>query len=132
MKDVGGQDKIRALWKHYFAGTQGLIYVVDAADVERIEEAKVELHRILQDREMSQVTVLVFANKQDLPGALSPGEMTQRLALNQLPGQRRVWNCQPACAINGDGLMEGLSWLSRSIPETNSSTASRPTNVYAQ
>jgi ADP-ribosylation factor 6 len=67
-QDVGGQDKIRPLWRHYYAGTQGLVYVVDSQDVERIEENKRELHQIIRDREMKDVVLLVFANKQDLPG----------------------------------------------------------------
>lgn len=66
--DVGGQDKIRPLWRHYYTGTQGLVFVVDSQDRERIEEAKHELHRILSDREMRDCLLLVFANKQDLPG----------------------------------------------------------------
>jgi small GTP-binding protein len=66
--DVGGQDKIRPLWRHYYTGTQGLVFVVDSQDRERIDEAKQELHRILSDREMKDCLLLVFANKQDLPG----------------------------------------------------------------
>lgn len=66
-QDVGGQDKIRPLWRHYYTGTQGLIFVVDCADRDRIDEAKQELHRIINDREMRDSVILVFANKQDLP-----------------------------------------------------------------
>ena len=66
--DVGGQDKIRPLWRHYYTGTQGLVFVVDSQDRERIDEARQELHRILSDREMKECLLLVFANKQDLPG----------------------------------------------------------------
>lgn len=66
--DVGGQDKIRPLWRHYFSGTQGLIFVVDSNDRDRMEEAKSELARIIQDREMKDALLLVFANKQDIGG----------------------------------------------------------------
>src|SRR5436853_417868 len=65
--DVGGQDKIRPLWRHYFTGTQALIFVVDSQDRDRIDEARQELHRIISDREMRDCLLLVFANKQDLP-----------------------------------------------------------------
>src|ERR1700748_2634301 len=68
--DVGGQDKIRPLWRHYFSGTQGLVFVIDSNDRERIEEARTELTRIIQDREMKDALLLVFANKQDLPGCM--------------------------------------------------------------
>ena len=66
-QDVGGQDKIRPLWRHYFNGTQGLIFVVDCSDHDRIDEARQELHRIINDREMKDSIILIFANKQDLP-----------------------------------------------------------------
>ena len=64
---MGGQDKIRPLWRHYYTGTQGLIFVVDCADRDRIDEARQELHRIINDREMRDAIILIFANKQDLP-----------------------------------------------------------------
>ena len=67
-QDVGGQDKIRPLWRHYYTGTQGLVFVVDSQDRDRIDEARQELHRIIGDREMRECLLLVFANKQDLPG----------------------------------------------------------------
>jgi ADP-ribosylation factor protein 6 len=67
VQDVGGQDKIRPLWRHYYIGTQALIFVVDAGDRDRIDEARQELHRIINDREMRDAIILVFANKQDLP-----------------------------------------------------------------
>lgn len=66
--DVGGQDKIRPLWRHYYSGTQGLIFVVDSSDTARLEEARSELHKIINDREMKDALLLVFANKQDAPG----------------------------------------------------------------
>ena len=111
--DVGGQDKIRPLWRHYFTGTQGLIYVVDSNDRARIEESKNELHKIISDREMRDAFLLVFANKQDLPNVMSPTEITEKLELQKL--RDRSWFVQPTSAVNGDGLYEGLTWLSDSI-----------------
>jgi small GTP-binding protein len=64
---VGGQEKIRRLWQHYYQGTNGLIFVVDSNDQERIEEAREELHGILSAHDMSNVPIVVLANKQDLP-----------------------------------------------------------------
>ncbi|KAN0091113.1 Tryptophan synthase beta subunit-like PLP-dependent enzyme [Tylopilus felleus] len=91
--DVGGQDKIRPLWRHYYTGTQGLVFVVDSQDRERIDEAKQELHRILSDREMKECLLLVFANKQDLPGAMSPAEVTEKLGLHRM--RDRSWLAHP-------------------------------------
>ncbi|KAJ3343886.1 ADP-ribosylation factor, Arf Arf6 [Gonapodya sp. JEL0774] len=108
--DVGGQDKIRPLWRHYFTGAQGLVFVVDSADKDRLEEAKQELHRILQDREMKDVVILVFANKQDMPQAMSPSDLTEKLEMSKL--KDRTWFLRPCCAVTGEGLIEGLQWLS--------------------
>ena len=65
--DVGGQDKIRPLWRHYFQNTQGIIFVVDSNDRDRIVEAREELQRMLNEDELRDAILLVFANKQDLP-----------------------------------------------------------------
>ena len=62
------RSKLRPLTRHIIIGTQGLIFVVDSNDPDRIEEAKIELTRIIQDREMKDALLLVFANKQDLDG----------------------------------------------------------------
>ncbi|KAJ6850398.1 ADP-ribosylation factor 2-like [Iris pallida] len=111
--DVGGQDKIRPLWRHYFQNTQGLIFVVDSNDKERILEARDELHRMLSEVELQGATLLVFANKQDLPNAMSISEITDKLGLHAL--RQRRWYIQSACATSGEGLYEGLDWLSSNI-----------------
>ena len=53
--DVGGQDKIRPLWKHYFQNTQGLIFVVDSNDRERVAEAQDELQKMVWDIQTLQL-----------------------------------------------------------------------------
>lgn len=63
--------QIRVLWKHYYQNTQAVIFVVDSCDKERLTEAKEELHRALADDELRIAKLLVFANKQDMPGAVS-------------------------------------------------------------
>jgi len=111
--DVGGQDKIRPLWRHYFTNTQGLIFVVDSNDRERIDEARDELKKMLGEDELRDAKVLIFANKQDLPNALKCGELTERLGLRDL--KSHDWYIQQAVATNGDGLYEGLDWLSKEL-----------------
>ena len=72
--DVGGQDKIRPLWRHYYQNTQGIIFVVDSNDRDRVVEAREELQRMLNEDELRDALLLVFANKQDLPvGTTSSG-----------------------------------------------------------
>merc|ERR1719316_1464554 len=111
--DVGGQDKIRKLWRHYYQNTQGLIFVVDSNDRDRIEDAKEELNKMLIEDEMRDAVLLVFANKQDLPNAMPAAEVTEKLGLNSM--RNRQWFIQSACATTGDGLYEGLDWLSRTL-----------------
>ncbi|CAI0626094.1 unnamed protein product [Linum tenue] len=82
--DVGGQDKIRPLWRHYFQNTQGLIFVVDSNDRDRVVEARDELHRMLNEDELRDAVLLVFANKQDLPNAMNAAEITDKLGLHSL------------------------------------------------
>ncbi|KAJ1814413.1 Arf GTPase arf1 [Coemansia sp. RSA 2599] len=108
--DVGGQDKIRPLWRHYFQNTQGIIFVVDSNDRDRIVEAREELQRMLGEDELRDAKLLVFANKQDLPNAMTAQEITEKLSLASLAGMRE-WYIQSTCATTGDGLYEGLEWL---------------------
>lgn len=65
-------------------------------------------------------TLLVFANKQDLPGHLSGEEVTELLGLEDLPGER-VWKVQEAIAKDKTGLKEGLQWLSTTLPQSSCS-----------
>lgn len=110
--DVGGQDKIRPLWRHYFQNTQGLIFVVDSNDRERLMEAKDELDKMLSEEDLRDAIILVFANKQDLPNAHSCQEITEKLELSK---RGRQWYVQATCATEGTGLYEGLDWLSNQL-----------------
>mmetsp|Transcript_67291 Transcript_67291/g.106913 ORF Transcript_67291/g.106913 Transcript_67291/m.106913 type:complete len:188 (-) Transcript_67291:78-641(-) len=118
--DVGGQERIRPLWRHYYHGTDGIIFVVDSHDRARIddshgyeENAKYELGQIINEPELKDAALLILANKQDLPNAMRVNEVTQKLGLAQC--KNRHWYCQATCATTGDGLYEGLDWLSRTL-----------------
>ncbi|KAJ3434083.1 adp-ribosylation factor a1b [Anaeramoeba flamelloides] len=111
--DVGGQDKIRPLWRHYYQNTQGLIFVVDSNDRERINEAHDELHKMLGEDELKEAVLLVFANKQDLPNAMDAQEVSEKMGLSSL--RYRKWYIQPCTATTGEGLYEGLEWLSQTL-----------------
>lgn len=108
--DVGGQDKLRPLWRSYTRCTDGIVFVLDSVDEERMEEARMELIRTAKSPENAGVPILVLANKQDLPTAKDPREIERLLGLHEL-GSGHLWHVQPACAIIGDGLDEGLESL---------------------
>ena len=111
--DIGGQHKLRSLWQHYFENTQGLIYVVDSADQERLAESAESLHAVLSDESMRGVPVLIYANKMDLPNALSVPQVIDRLGLQSLRDCR--WQVQASNATRGDGLYEGMDWLAKNV-----------------
>ena len=110
--DMGGQDKIRQLWSHYYEGTQALIFVVDSADAERMDEARQELHKLMEQEELKDAVLLVYANKQDVAGALSVQQVAESLQLGDLPDSR-VWYLQACAAASADGagVTDGLDWL---------------------
>merc|ERR1712181_138292 len=113
--DIGGQDKIRKLWRYYYANTQGLIFVIDSNDRDRTEDARQELVQMLNEDEMRDAVLLVFANKQDLPNSMPAAEVTEKLGLHNM--RNRQWFIQSACATTGDGLYEGLDWMSRTLSQ---------------
>ncbi|KAK2100950.1 Arf GTPase arf1 [Saguinus oedipus] len=118
--DVGGQDKIRPLWHHYFQNTQGLIFVVDSNDRGCINEARTELMRMLAEDEPRDAVLLVFVNKQELPNTMNAAEITDKLGLHSL--RHRNWYIQATCATSSKGLYEGLDWE----PEVNTTPLPLP------
>ncbi|KAG7400091.1 hypothetical protein PHYBOEH_006997 [Phytophthora boehmeriae] len=111
--DIGGQQMIRSLWKHYLSNNDAVIFVVDAADHERVEEAKQALHLIFEAEELENAKLLVYANKQDQPNALAPHELREKMELDQVT--KNPTHVQACIATAGDGIFEGLDWLSKAL-----------------
>ena len=111
--DIGGQDKIRKLWRYYYQGINAIIYVVDSNDRDRIELAREELSAMLSEEELRGAALLVLAIKQDLPNSLPVSEISDRLGLQSLRTSK--WFIQSTCATSGDGIYEGLDWLTRAL-----------------
>lgn len=107
--DVGGGESIRP-WRRHYRDAHALIWVVDSSDRERIDESQRQLLKLLGEIG-GELPLLVFANKQDRPDALSAAEVAGALGLRQIHG--RPWHCQASCAMSGDGLHDGLDWLSK-------------------
>jgi small GTP-binding protein len=112
MWDIGGQDRLRALWRHYYENTDGVIFIVDSSDRARIKLARDELHKTMEDSMLTDVKLVVFANKQDLPGAMAPSEVADALRLRDLKQQ---WFVQGTSAANGQGLFEGLDVFAKML-----------------
>jgi len=107
--DIGGQDRLRPLWRHYYDGCNGIIFVVDSSDKTRMGTAKNEIAKICEEVALRDAKILIFANKQDMPHALSASELTNAL---EMRNYKQEWYVQPCCAVDGRGLYEGLDWLS--------------------
>lgn len=108
--DVGGQEKLRPLWKSYTRRTDGIVFVVDSTELERMEEARVELHKITRTSENQGVPVLILANKQDQDSALSVTEVEKIMAIHELT-MYTLHHIQGCSAVDGQGLQSGLEKL---------------------
>ncbi|KAH3757278.1 ADP-ribosylation factor 4 [Pelomyxa schiedti] len=108
--DLGGQEKIRPCWREYFMLANGVIFVVDASEPSRFKEATNELTKIMQAPSLKTAPLLVFANKQDNPGAVTADQLRTDLGLDDL-ATGRPYLVQQANARDGVGLWEGMEWL---------------------
>ncbi len=105
--DLGGGDKIKPLWRHYYPGKDAMIYVVNSLDSDRLPEAKDELKRLLELDEFAGKPFLILANKRDVPGAMNLQQIREGL---DFPNCERV--CMIECsAATGQGLVEAMDWL---------------------
>src|SRR6195952_798529 len=107
--DLGGQTSIRPYWRCYYANTAAVIFVIDSTDIERLQTAAEELSGMLSEEELRDAALLVFANKQDQPGAKGAGEISEALRLGEL--KDRNWTIMACSAGGGRGVNEGMDWL---------------------
>lgn len=113
--DVSSRGKIRPLWRHYYPDTQGIVYVVDSTDRDRVTEAKEVLHDILSEDELNGVPVAIALNKRDLKNCMTKEEMEERLDVSEIQKKRpcRVFltTVYPTDEIRTE-LMNLLEWIS--------------------
>lgn len=123
--DVGGQQRLRKLWKHYYTGANAIIFVVDSADVRRLDEVKKELITLLSEPVLHNAVLLILCNKQDLPSAYKPGRIGVELGIKDFSAdglgnllKSRQWYVQGCCAHTGVGVFDGLDWLCNHLPDS--------------
>lgn len=127
--DVGGQKSIRSYWRNYFEQTDALIWVVDSADRLRLGDCKRELGLLLQEERLAGATLLVFANKQDISGALSEAEIknvslyirtVQAIIITHMYKKKVLglddikshhWAILACSAVTGENLLRGMDWV---------------------
>lgn len=111
--DLGGQTSIRPYWRCYYANTSAVIFVIDSTDLDRLGTAAEELSAMLNEEELRDASLLVFANKQDQPGAKGAGEISEALKLGEL--RDRNWSIVACSAVDGTGVTEGMDWLVQTV-----------------
>lgn len=115
MFDMSGQGRYRSLWEHYYAEAEAIIFVVDSSDRVRMCVAQDELACLVKHKDISgrAVPILFFANKMDLPEALSAAEISQLMQLPKVTD--RAWRIVQSNALTGKGLEEGMKWLEEHV-----------------
>ena len=107
--DLGGQESTRSIWDVYFINTDAIIYVIDTHD-ETYDDSKTQFYKLLKNEALKNAIILIYANKQDFPGAKSVGEIIQIYELDTI--KDHIWHIQPCSAQTGEGLITGMKWLS--------------------
>ncbi|KAF1773888.1 P-loop containing nucleoside triphosphate hydrolase [Phytophthora cactorum] len=107
--DIGGQSKLRPLWRFYYEGADAVVFVIDSADRYRIDEASTSY----TDDALRDCKLLVLANKQDHPGCMHVEELREKLALHRVT--RNPSHISKTVAVSGQGVDEGMMWLSRVV-----------------
>jgi len=108
--DLGGQESTRSVWDVYYMNTDGVVYVVDSHDDESFEESKAEFYKALKHPNLRNAVILILANKQDLPGSKTIEKLIEDYEFNKI--KNHIWYIQPCSALKGDGLDNGIKWLS--------------------
>lgn len=115
--DVGGQRTIRAYWRNYYEKTDGLLWVVDSSDRERLGDCRAALEDLLTQERLAGASLVILANKQDLEGALTLDKIRGVLRLNEdnPKFRKRHWSVFACSAMTGEGLVEGMDWIVEDI-----------------
>ncbi|KAJ3436546.1 adp-ribosylation factor [Anaeramoeba flamelloides] len=117
--DLGGQESLRPYWRYYYNEIDGVIYVVDSSDRDRLRTSVKEFQLMLKEEELKNAAILVYANKQDLPDPLSPTEITQALNLTEIKDQ--PWSIFKCSAIDkeDEGIEQGMEWLANTLKKND-------------
>lgn len=112
---MSGHGRYRDLWEHYYKDCNGIIFVIDSSDGFRLVVAKEELDLLLQHPDISskKIPILFFANKMDSKEALSSVKIAAALGLDKI--MDKPWHISASNALSGEGLQEGVEWLTQQI-----------------
>ncbi|KAJ0099994.1 hypothetical protein Patl1_20100 [Pistacia atlantica] len=103
------QPGLRPIWEKYYEEAHAVVYVIDAACTSRFEDSKSALEKVLRHEDLQGAPLLILANKQDLPDAVSAEELARYLDLKKL--DERVYMFEAVSGYDGMGIKESLEWL---------------------
>ncbi|KAI8985231.1 ADP-ribosylation factor-like protein 8B [Pilobolus umbonatus] len=107
--DIGGQPRFRSMWERYCRGVNAIVFVVDAADRDKLDAANTELKSLLEKPQLANIPVLVLGNKIDLEEALTSEELIEALHLKAITN--REVSCYSISAKNQVNIDITLQWL---------------------
>lgn len=107
--DIGGQPRFRSMWERYCRGVTAIVFMVDAADHEKLDASKNELHSLLDKPQLAGIPVLVLGNKVDLPNALRERELIERMSLSDI--KDREICCYSISCKERENIDITLQWL---------------------
>ncbi|KAL1891622.1 hypothetical protein Sste5346_007538 [Sporothrix stenoceras] len=107
--DIGGQPRFRPMWERYCRGVNAILFVVDIADIEKLQAAREELHSIMEQESLEGIPLLVLGNKSDLQVKVSVDELIDALDLKGI--DHREVSCYGISAKEETNLEAVLSWL---------------------
>ncbi|XP_009993779.1 PREDICTED: GTP-binding protein SAR1b [Chaetura pelagica] len=123
--DLGGHAQARRVWKNYLPAINGIVFLVDCADHERLLESKEELDSLMTDETIANVPILILGNKIDRPEAISEERLREMFGLyGQTTGKGSIplkdLNARPLevfmCSVlKRQGYGEGFRWMAQYI-----------------
>ena len=118
--DMSGQSTYRGLWEAYYAEVQAVVFVLDSSDKVRMAMAKDELDMLLKHKDVvsKRIPILVFANKMDLAGSLTPVECMSLMGLESIVD--KPWHIAASNGLTGDGIDDGFTWLGETVNKLSS------------
>jgi ADP-ribosylation factor-like protein 2 len=113
--DIGGQQSLRSYWRNYFEATDGIVWVVDCNDAQRLTDCRRELHALLLEERLAGASLLLLLNKSDIPTALPPAEVAEAIGVAELRSGRRHVHMVRCSAVTGEGLLDGMEWITKDV-----------------
>jgi GTPase SAR1 family protein len=96
------------MWQHYYNDVDAIIFIIDSADQDRINEASHELRKIMTEEKLQNVPFLIMGNKQDIKDSMDENTLEEKLNIRKLKLKYKIQLCS---AQKGFGIYEGIDWM---------------------